>query len=237
MIEPIDEFEAEFEKELPDNLPGFTIEPEPLSEYLLKNSTINPMKDPYSRKHAKELKQKEALGKAIEYAPITEKAYDGSRTRGLQALFDPLQHPPVTITAENIKLVILGEPKAQKRHRHFKVGTFIKTYDPSKSDKGDFLSIVQYNAPKEPINGPVRLDATFYFSRPKSHFRTGKNSHILKGDAPIWHTTKPDRDNLDKFCMDSLSKIYFKDDCYVCAGEILKYYSDNPRTEIVITKL
>lgn len=136
-----------------------------------------------------------------------------------------------------IKLSILGEPKAQKRHRHVRMGNFVRQYDPSASDKGDFLSVIQTNAPKEPFNEPLAVSISFYFSRPKSHFRTGKNTHILKENAPTWHTSKPDVDNLAKFVMDSMNKIYWKDDSIICDCWIIKQYGDRPRTEITITPI
>ena len=136
-----------------------------------------------------------------------------------------------------IKLSILGEPKAQKRHRHVRMGNFVRQYDPSASDKGDFLSIVQYNAPKEPFAVPLAIAIRFYFTRPKSHFKTGKNSHIMKDTAPLWHTSKPDVDNMAKFLMDSLNKIYWKDDSYIADCWITKQYDDKPRTEIDISLL
>ena len=136
-----------------------------------------------------------------------------------------------------IKLSILGEPKAQKRHRHVRMGNFVRQYDPSASDKGDFLSIVQYNAPKEPFCGALAVSIRFYFTRPKSHFKTGKNSHVMKDTAPLWHTSKPDVDNMAKFLMDSLNKIYWKDDSYIADCWITKQYDDKPRTEIDITLL
>jgi Holliday junction resolvase RusA-like endonuclease len=136
-----------------------------------------------------------------------------------------------------IKLSILGEPKAQKRHRHVRMGNFVRQYDPSAADKGDFLSIVQYNAPKEPFCAPLAVAIRFYFTRPKSHFKTGKNSHIMKDTAPLWHTSKPDVDNMAKFLMDSLNKIYWKDDSYISECWVTKQYDDKPRTEIDITLL
>jgi Holliday junction resolvase RusA-like endonuclease len=136
-----------------------------------------------------------------------------------------------------INLTILGEPKAQKRHRHVRMGSFVRQYDPSASDKGDFLSIVQSNAPKEPFAVPLAVAIRFYFTRPKSHFRTGKNSHVMKDTAPLWHTSKPDVDNMAKFLMDSLNKIYWKDDSYIADCWITKQYDDKPRTEIEITLL
>ena len=136
-----------------------------------------------------------------------------------------------------IKLSILGEPKAQKRHRHVKMGNFVRQYDPSASDKGDFLSVIQTNAPKEPFNEPLAVSISFYFSRPKSHFRTGKNSDLLKDNAPIWHTSKPDVDNLAKFVMDSMNKIYWKDDSIISSIWVTKNYSGSPRTDITITSI
>jgi len=151
---------------------------------------------------------------------------------------DFLEHGYMVIEHdEAIRLTVLGEPTAQKRHRHVSKGGFTRSYDPSAADKGDFLSIVQNNAPEKPFDCPLRVDVTFFFSRPKSHFKSGKNSHILKDNAPVWHTSRPDRDNLDKLVMDSMSKVFWRDDSLVCAGEIQKLYSDNPRTEITIRQL
>lgn len=136
-----------------------------------------------------------------------------------------------------IQLTILGEPKAQKRHRHVRMGNFVRQYDPSASDKGDFLSIVQREAPKEPFSQPLAVAIRFYFTRPKSHFKTGKNSHVLKDHTSTWHTSKPDADNLGKFIMDSMNKIYWKDDSCIADLWITKQYSDKPRTEIEISLL
>jgi len=133
-----------------------------------------------------------------------------------------------------IELTVLGEPKSQKRHRSTKVGGFIRQYDPSSADKGDFLSIVQSQAPQQPFTTPVSLFITFYFTRPKSHFRTGTNSHVLKPTAPLYHTGKPDIDNCIKFIMDALNKVYWKDDGQVYSCRVLKYYDDKPRTELTI---
>ena len=70
---------------------------------------------------------------------------------------------------------VLGEPKAQARHRHFKRGDFSGSYDPSKTNKNTFASILQDDAPKELLDGPMLLELTFYMPRPKGHWRTGKN--------------------------------------------------------------
>ena len=138
---------------------------------------------------------------------------------------------------------MLGEPKAQQRHRDREpvIGkngrSFTPKYDPSSKDKTDFLIQVRSQAPPTPMMGPVRVDATFYFIRPRSHYGTGKNEGVLKESAPVYHTSKPDRDNCDKKCMDAMSKVFWHDDSQVCAGILLKLYSDQPRVVLSITEL
>jgi len=138
---------------------------------------------------------------------------------------------------KTIQFTVKGDPIAQKRHRHTNQNGFVRNYDPSEGDKADFLSLAHKNAPEKPFNEALRVDVSFYFKRPKNHYRSGKNSHILKEDAPFWKISKPDRDNLDKFVLDALKGLYWHDDSIICAGEIIKVYSDSPRTEIEITVL
>jgi Holliday junction resolvase RusA-like endonuclease len=94
---------------------------------------------------------------------------------------------------------------------------------------------------KEPIpqlmqwQGPLRVDLTFYFPRPKSHFRSNGE---LKPTAPVWHTAKPDRDNSDKAVLDALTDLgLWGDDKQVCDGRVRKLYCPpgcSPGCEIVI---
>lgn len=141
-------------------------------------------------------------------------------------------------------LVILGEPKKQERHRTFQKKDrdgrpygFPRRYDPSSIMKENLRKLVQEKAPPKPIDQPIRVDCIFYFPRPKAHYGTGKNLGKLKDNAPVWHTKKPDRDNLDKFVLDALSKVFWRDDSLVCDGRIIKLYSDKPRTVIGIKLL
>ena len=133
-----------------------------------------------------------------------------------------------------IKLIVLGEPKAQPRHRHFQRGSFVQTYDPAAKDKQSFAGILQQQAPKEPISGPVVLELRFYMARPKNHYGTGKKVGMLKDNAPQFHTGRPDLDNLTKFCQDAMNKIFWRDDAQICELTAWKEYSERPRTEIFI---
>jgi Holliday junction resolvase RusA-like endonuclease len=137
-----------------------------------------------------------------------------------------------------IDLTIPGIPLSQKRHQHryFEKGKFIKTYDPSVFDKQNFLFKAIYdNKPSRPISRPICLEIIFYMPRIKSHYRTGKNSDMLKENAPLVHSKKPDLDNLVKFVLDALNKIYWVDDAQIYSMRAGKLYDLYPRTEIQIT--
>lgn len=141
------------------------------------------------------------------------------------------------VVKKPIHLVIKGDPTAQKRHRSVNMGKFTRQYDPSAADKADFLSIVQANAPETPFNCPLRVDIDFYFVRPKSHFGVGKKEGILKDNAPLWHTSRNDVDNLAKKVYDALNKVFWRDDSLICETHLKKMYSEQPRTEITISVL
>ena len=122
-----------------------------------------------------------------------------------------------------------GTPKGQPRVRAFVRGRHAGVYDPGTAD--DFKACIHLAAKQalageymRPVfTGPIRCDAVFVFPRPKSHF-TSKG--FIKPTAPMWHIQKPDRDNLDKCLLDTLTKLQmWGDDCQVCAGHISKRFT------------
>lgn len=56
----------------------------------------------------------------------------------------------------------------------------------------------------QPLDGPLLLEVTFRFARPKSHFGTGRNAGKLKPSAPHWKKTRPDTSKLLRAVEDSL---------------------------------
>ena len=55
------------------------------------------------------------------------------------------------------------------------------------------------------ITAPVRVWIRFTFNRPTSHYRTGRNGHLLKDQAPLFPTAKNDIDKLQRACFDALT--------------------------------
>lgn len=123
-----------------------------------------------------------------------------------------------------------GLPKAQPRPRAFARGKHAGVYDPGTAEHWKFTvrEAAKDRWDGQPWLGAVRVDLTFVFPRPRSHFRTGKNAQLLRDDAPRrWHTTKPDRDNLEKAVLDALSTLgIWEDDCQVCSGTVRKVWAN-----------
>jgi len=128
-----------------------------------------------------------------------------------------------------ISFFVPGNPKGLKRHRSTKTGIH---YDPSAGDKKDFLGKAMANRPDEPILGPVCLQLTCVFARPKCHYRTGRNAHLLKETAPYWYTSTPDADNVLKFVGDALNGIFWKDDRQVIPLPVYRVYGKTPGIQI-----
>lgn len=114
------------------------------------------------------------------------------------------------------------EPVSLKRHRHRMTGG---TYDPSKKDKDDFIKMID-DMPTEKMTNPIKCNLYFYCKRPKSHYKTGKNSHLLKDTAPKYNTNNKDLDNMVKFILDALNDKLYIDDCQIVEINCKKMYSE-----------
>lgn len=128
-----------------------------------------------------------------------------------------------------IEFWVSGVPKGQPRPKATRRGKHAGVYDPGTANEWKNLIFNQSRdvAPQEPLLGPLRVDLTFYFPRPAGHYRTGKHAGQLRDSAPIFHTSKPDRDNSDKAVLDQLGVLRFwTDDAQVCDGRIRKLYAN-----------
>ena len=119
--------------------------------------------------------------------------------------------------------IIHFEPVSLKRHRHRLKGG---TYDPSKKDKDDFIKVIE-NFPEEKMTKPIKCVLNFYCKRPKTHYKTGKNAHILKDTSPKYNINNKDLDNMVKFVLDALNDKLYTDDSLIFEITCSKLYSEN----------
>lgn len=134
------------------------------------------------------------------------------------------------------QFVIPGVPIAKARPRFYRRGNFVGTYNQQTTEEGRLRLDIARQLPDswELIQKPICIICRFYMKRPKNHYGTGKNSKTLKPSAPLFHTSKPDIDNLQKTVYDCCNQIVWMDDACVIESASRKEYSENPRTEIII---
>ena len=122
---------------------------------------------------------------------------------------------------------ITGAPVSQVRHslclRNGKPHAYYKskTYRDGKVYSKNTVTVQHFknNFLYVPENIPVKVKLTYFFPRPQ-RLKTKKSK-----PGNIFHTVKPDIDNLDKLYLDILSGISFKDDNQIAITDSKKVYS------------
>lgn len=156
-----------------------------------------------------------------------------------------LQLPDFTIHVDGT-----AQPQGSKRtFKHPHTGETVLV-DASKKTRPWRSSVVkaikEQTGGKQLFDGAVSVDIFYALPRPKSHYRTGRFSHVLKGTAPIHHTEKPDGDKLDRAIYDALTESgIIRDDKVIVGGGRWKRWSldrqapgeDPPRVQITIRDL
>lgn len=62
-----------------------------------------------------------------------------------------------------------------------------------------------YGPDRRPLDEPVWVDMVFTFRRPKAHYRTGRNAHLLRDGAPARPSGYPDVSKLARSTEDALA--------------------------------
>jgi Holliday junction resolvase RusA-like endonuclease len=126
------------------------------------------------------------------------------------------------VTTLPVVMFIQGVPKAQPRVKFASRGKFATAYTP-KTPTVDWkariaLAFVGVTIPAQAL----RIDWVAVMPRPQGHWR---KDGTLRPSAPVHHTAKPDRDNMDKAVMDQLKASgVLVEDAHVHRGELFKRY-------------
>ena len=116
-----------------------------------------------------------------------------------------------------LRFVAYGVPRPQGSKRHVGRGILVES-----SNLAPWREQVAYAARlamagRARIDGPVSVEVTFYFDRPKSHHRTGRNSTELRPNAPRfpWSRAQGDLDKLLRGLGDAITGPVLADDSQI----------------------
>ena len=123
---------------------------------------------------------------------------------------------------------VLGLPAPQGSKRHVGRGILVE----SSTKVGPWREAVVAAATNQGhanlmLEGPVTVDVSFYFPRPKGHYRADGS---LRDSAPFTHSTKPDIDKVLRSTLDALVQAaVIADDSRVQEVEARKLYATTDR--------
>jgi crossover junction endodeoxyribonuclease RusA len=126
-----------------------------------------------------------------------------------------------------LRIRVIGTPAPQGSKRHVGNGVLIEQSSRVRPWRQDVVAAAEkaaaecgWTAPRE-----VRATLAFYFHRPKLHYRTGRNAHLLRENAPLYHAQKPDIDKLLRSTFDALKTAgVIRDDCQIADVHAAKFW-------------
>ena len=115
-----------------------------------------------------------------------------------------------------VEFRVNGFPAPQGSKRHVGKGILVES-SPRLKDWRTSVAVACFDAyTDKPIEGPVGVCLEFVFPRPRSHYRTGKNAHLLRDGAPKYPTTRSVGD-IDKLARGTIDPL-----CIGCGGSLLR---------------
>lgn len=135
---------------------------------------------------------------------------------------------------EHVRVRVYGEPAPQGSKNQWG-GESSKKVKPWRERVAQVVGEAVAGLPL--LRGPVQVKVEFAFPRPKSHFRTGSLSNVLRDDAPFWHTAPNDTDKLQRAIGDALTGVVWKDDKQICSWVADKFYDERAYADLTIIDL
>ena len=127
-----------------------------------------------------------------------------------------------------------GEPGHKGRPRFTRYG---HAYTDKKTVEFENLvrvAFTQHVPGHQPYEGPCRVEIDAYFPIPVS---TSKKRKAFMMDGLIRPTKRPDCDNIAKAVLDALNSVAYNDDKQIIEMLVRKWYSDVPRTIVMIEEV
>jgi Holliday junction resolvase RusA-like endonuclease len=133
------------------------------------------------------------------------------------------------------EFTVIGQPEGKGRPRFTRYGhpyTPQKTVDYENLIKAEYMQ--QCRGIKFSEEAMLRMFVKAYLGIPKSASKKAR----LEMEAMVQRPAKkPDLDNILKVVADALNELAYHDDKQIVSASIEKYYSEEPRLEIVIDEI
>lgn len=136
-------------------------------------------------------------------------------------------------------LVVPGPPVAKARARivyRERLGKYVGvTPEKTQAAEEEIGWLARCESGRDMMEGALRLTVRFYYPIPRSWPKWRQKE--AAADSPKQRpTVKPDLDNLLKLVKDALTGIAWHDDAQIVDLTAHKYYSLEPRTDIVVDR-
>lgn len=133
------------------------------------------------------------------------------------------------MTRPVLRFRVVGTPAAQGSKRHVGNGVMVESSAKVKPWRQDVAAAATHAAREQAWQVPAQVHAVMVFSfrRPKHHYRTGRNSHLLRPNAPTYHSQKPDGDKLIRSTFDALTTAaVVRDDATIVRVTAIKRWAE-----------
>lgn len=127
----------------------------------------------------------------------------------------------------SIELIIPGIPVSWRSH----AGFGRRSFNPRFKEKECYEWNIKQQYKRGIISDPVSIICTYKMPIPKS---VSKRQRENMKEGLIYHSKRPDIDNLNKFLCDCLKTIVFYDDSQIHTIHANKIYSETPETIVRI---
>ena len=143
---------------------------------------------------------------------------------------------------KEVSFTVIGKPQPAGSKRGFPIkrsnGTIGVAISDSNPKAKEWKSIV-IDACQEAYKGPLlrghlAVYMTFYLPRPKGHFGSGRNAHLLRQASPKFPTVKPDVLKLARGTEDALTGVLWGDDAQTVDLCLSKRYGEPARVVIKV---
>ena len=130
-----------------------------------------------------------------------------------------------------------GKPQGKQRPKFARKGKFTQAYTPDETVMYENLIKIMCKQSMQKSNqkialGPVHVGINAYYYIPKSTSNKKRAEMLAQTIRP---DVKPDLDNVIKVVLDAINAIAFLDDKQVIQITAEKFYSENPRVEVLIS--